>query len=1226
MTFTKIAKELRELLSNPESADRLIKTSQHILQQKINDLRRVDNEIYELLLSADVSEDELIVEMESTDNYVKHFTELNFLYEETMQTRLRRGAKDEVNTARSDSSTRHSGRRKFKLPTLELKKFDGNIKNWLPFWSQFQKVHEDSEIDLSDKVQYLIQSTVVDSRARQLVDSFPATGNNYYEMIDCFRSRFGREDLQIEVYVRELLKLVIHNTSSSNKIELSLLYDKLESQLRSLDTLGITSEKYAAILFPLVESCLPSDLLRVWQRSPDSFGLTNFASQLSPATPAASTIESRLRSLMKFLKGEVDHEQYIALAAEGFALSSEASNSSARTPRSQKRFDVPARLPSATDLLNSEVIKKCVFCSNSHESAGCLKAQKLSWEQKQEILKEKGACFRCLKRGHQSRNCRMRLNCITCGKSHVPLMCRTTTDKPVGKENTVQTRKDNDAVHQTLTNGTNEHVVLQTLCVRMENAGKIRFVRALIDTGSQKTYILKSTAELMCLSTKRQIDMLHGLFGGGELSQKHACYDVLLRHANYSCSFEALDQPVICSPVACVCDGPWSEELRLLDIQISDSVTSSPIELLIGSDIAGKLYTGRRHVLQCGLVAMETLLGWTLMGKIPLKYSQSMSMTSVSLLANHASIANLWELDVLGINDPAEKQTREEAAIAAKTLFLQTINVDSDGRYEVRLPWLEGHPPLPSNLQVAKKRLDGTLKKIRGDGYFEEYDQVFKEWLNEGIIEEITETPLSKEAHYLPHRPVIKVNSVTTKVRPVFDASAKEKDSPSLNQCLEKGPNLIELIPSILLRFRRQKIGVISDIKKAFLQISLHESDRDFLRFLWTDSQGNIKVFQHRRVVFGISSSPFLLGASLEYHLTRMLQNSDLASQPFSKETVLQLLNSFYVDNCVSSVSDEKALRKFIEESSILMAQGKFDLRGWEYTNQEDNQEATTHVLGLKWNKQDDTLSLSQDDELAAICLEKEVTKRMVLSQAQRVFDPIGYTSPTTLIPKLLLQKTWKHQLPWDAPVDSEMATEFRNWIKELPHLSAIKIPRWINAGLDEDASKDFCDASKDAYAAVVFLRGIRNGQVFVRLLAAKSRVAPLKTLSIPRLELMATVIGTRLYTSVKKNLDIQVRSHFWCDSTTVLSWIKRTDEWAPFVWNRVSEIRGVSAGEDWHHVPGLLNPADLPSRGCPAKQLLQSKWWFKGRTSRQVQVGDMVLAEMDKYVWSSLKLNGVNF
>ncbi|XP_025836052.1 uncharacterized protein LOC112906336 [Agrilus planipennis] len=201
-------------------------------------------------------------------------------------------------------------------------------------------------------------------------------------------------------------------------------------------------------------------------------------------------------------------------------------------------------------------------------------------------------------------------------------------------------------------------------------------------------------------------------------------------------------------------------------------------------------------------------------------------------------------------------------------------------------------------------------------------------WLEESIIEQVPMSENVKSAHYLPHRPVIK-NSATTKIRPVFDASSREKNQPSLNHCLEKGLNLIELIPSILLRFREQKIGIISDIRKAFLQIGVHRDDRDFLRFLWYDDSGKIIMYRHRRVVFGVCSSPFLLGATIDFHLSESLRKCDTPGILYGRQTIEKLMKSLYVDNCFTSVNNEAELEQFVRESNFLMQDAKFDLRGW---------------------------------------------------------------------------------------------------------------------------------------------------------------------------------------------------------------------------------------------------------------------------------------------------------
>ncbi|XP_018310667.1 uncharacterized protein [Mycetomoellerius zeteki] len=162
--------------------------------------------------------------------------------------------------------------------------------------------------------------------------------------------------------------------------------------------------------------------------------------------------------------------------------------------------------------------------------------------------------------------------------------------------------------------------------------------------------------------------------------------------------------------------------------------------------------------------------------------------------------------------------------------------------------------------------------------------------------------------HYLPHRPVVKTHG-TTKIRPVFNASACKKGYPSLNQCLETSPNLIELIPSSLNRFREGEIGIVADIKKVFLQITVNETDRDYLRFFWVVNN-EIVIFRHCRVVFGLACSPFLLAAILELYLSSYLEYAGKV-----RSTAEKLKQSFYVDNCLTSANSDREVKEFIQEA-----------------------------------------------------------------------------------------------------------------------------------------------------------------------------------------------------------------------------------------------------------------------------------------------------------------------
>ncbi|XP_054706686.1 uncharacterized protein LOC129216496 [Uloborus diversus] len=206
-------------------------------------------------------------------------------------------------------------------------------------------------------------------------------------------------------------------------------------------------------------------------------------------------------------------------------------------------------------------------------------------------------------------------------------------------------------------------------------------------------------------------------------------------------------------------------------------------------------------------------------------------MTVTLLFTEEASIEDLWNLDVIGITDSTQRKTKEEEDFMTKMNFFNSVTVNAEGRYEryeVALPWKEEHFPLPSNKDLAKRRLEKMTNGLNSKNLYVKYDETLEEWYKLCIIEEVPLEETVVQSHYLPHRPVVKQYG-TTKIRPVFDASAKEKSMPSLNQCLNSGPNLLELIPNLLLKFRERKYGVTSDIEKAFLQIIVREEDRIFL-------------------------------------------------------------------------------------------------------------------------------------------------------------------------------------------------------------------------------------------------------------------------------------------------------------------------------------------------------------------------------------------------------------
>ncbi|XP_070515356.1 uncharacterized protein [Cardiocondyla obscurior] len=373
-----------------------------------------------------------------------------------------------------------------------------------------------------------------------------------------------------------------------------------------------------------------------------------------------------------------------------------------------------------------------------------------------------------------------------------------------------------------------------------------------------------------------------------------------------------MGQDNICTTVPSIKNDEWIKELNRKNIRLSDIESTNShgqIDILIGADVAGKLITGEITNLTNGLTALETRLGWTVIGKLP-KFTNKIdtAVMMTTSFVQEADPTNLWKLDVIGILDPIEKLDKLAETEQTRKFLIETAKLNNEGRYEVRLPWKEDHAPISRNYEAAKSRLKKCVEKLSSRNLLEQYDKVFNQWLAERIIEEVFDDENKTAGHYLPHRPVIKAYG-TTKIRPVFDASASSKGDPFLNQCLEIGPNLIELVPSALNRFREKEIGVTADVKKAFLQISINKLDRNVLRFLWTVND-RLVVYRHCRVVFGLTCSPFLLAAIIELHLSNSSKD---------KDTATKLKESFYVDNCITSVNSVDELETFVKKATSII-------------------------------------------------------------------------------------------------------------------------------------------------------------------------------------------------------------------------------------------------------------------------------------------------------------------
>ncbi|XP_055938223.1 uncharacterized protein LOC129968392 [Argiope bruennichi] len=504
--------------------------------------------------------------------------------------------------------------------------------------------------------------------------------------------RYGREELLIQVYVRDLLSLVLQKQNMPKK-SLRNLYDLLETKLRALEILGVTRDKCAAMLFPLVESALPEETLLAWER----YRSTNRRSHDEENQNSKTTTKTDLDSILKFLQDEVQAEERIILASQNFGFDTKPNFKSFKEKKAannKHKYGDTRQIASAADLLtSSKEQRQCIFCPNLHNSTDCLKVRKMPMKDRENLVEKSGYCFLCLKLGHQVRKCYSKVTCLGCVKRHHIILCHNINQRTsfsTGKETAeVDSLPNGD---QALANvSKSPSVMLLTVTVFIRGDGRKRKARAIIDTASQLSYVLKNTAREMKYKRESWEYLQHSL-----VEKIQECASTMCLHCDesYNCHFKILSQPVICESVPPTIPAIHLKEFNDYGIHVNDDY-DGPIEILIGADEAGKLITGGCKSLSCGLTAMEIRLGWTIMGRIPQISSKENGISVAnSKLSTTRTITELWTLDSLGITDPSDRKTKEDLHEPAREHFLKTVQVDKENRFVVHLPWLEDHPPL----------------------------------------------------------------------------------------------------------------------------------------------------------------------------------------------------------------------------------------------------------------------------------------------------------------------------------------------------------------------------------------------------------------------------------------------------------------------------------------------------------------------------------------------------
>lgn len=756
----------------------------------------------------------------------------------------------------------------------------------------------------------------------------------------------------------------------------------------------------------------------------------------------------------------------------------------------------------------------------------------------------------------------------------------------------------------------NKSVLLATAMAIIEvSPDNHQAVRILLDGGSQTSFVTEQCVNRLRIRREKVSFPVSGI-GATDVIQTRGRVNLAIRAATGICGVFHIHAFIMAKLTSALPSAPMARNHISFINEIplfADPQFDQPgdVDILLGGDILGELLReGRMHdERDRALYAQNTALGWVIAGPIPgAKSRSSCSLVAITDVFDiERALQRFWELETLGSSD-----TRTNEEVACEEHFGKTHKRDMDGRFVVQLPFRDGIPSLGDSRQSALRSFMHLERRFtKNPELHAQYAKFMNEYINLGHMSQINPEFNEKTSFYLPHHPVFKMASTTTKMRVVFDASRKSSSGVSLNDTLMVGPKLQRDLVDTLLRFRSHAVAFCGDLVKMYRQIRTTPASSDFQRILWRQSPTeDLRTYRLDTVTYGTSSASYLATKALQ-----QLAIDEAARYPLASAVTL---SDFYVDDLMTGCDSVEEALVLQKQLLAMMASGGFTLSKWASNHNailmgvlEEHREVqcpleihldeTIKTLGLLWNPGTDCFQYRTN----SIWRQTTPTKRIVLSEVASLFDPLGLLAPLVVAAKIFLQALWADGLNWDEPLKQHMAEYWVSYRSELSAIESLNVPRWLGYQTSNTHQlHGFCDASEAAYGAVVYLRSTNaHGMVTVRLLTARTKVAPVKKVSLPRLELCGAQLLANLLAFVKSSLNQPtINCRAWCDSTVTLAWIHKPSHcWQTFVANRVSIIQALTEPSIWRHVPGSQNPADAASRGLSASALVRNSLWWNG-------------------------------
>ena len=1101
---------------------------------------------------------------------------------------------------------------KSRLPVPTPQIFDGDPLKFLTFKKSFEALIENKGVSSKDKIYYLQQ--YLTGRAKSIVEG-RVLGNDeeaYQDAWTKLKTRFGQPHT-IQQSLRNRLKEWPKIAARDGKalLEFSDLLHTLLDAMPHVEGLTILND-YLQIQDTAGK--LPEWCYHRWTRY-----VTKTMNSGKPY-PSFSEFTSFVTEEAQVMTNPICVPQ-----------------SSSETKNRDKKQHKPPHIAHNSHAVNKTTVKSCSYCNDSsHPIWRCDKFKKIPYEQKIKCVSEEKLCFKCLNKGHYAKVCRKDINCSKCKKIHHTLMHRDKTNqensKTPNESPTIEANSKSTFAlqEQTSAESNNQAVDVETMSlkangqnsqsctsmilpvwVKTEHAGSQEVLTyALIDSQSDCTYITQDLADKINLPSEPVKMKVATLLSTSVIDCKKLCnikirgYDMneeVCLKTCYTRENIPHNRSHIPSKIE-ISKMPYLSEIAPLIPPLQDC----DVGLLIGYCCPQALrpvqtVTGGAE----DAFAIKTDLGWSVVGgsshkEDSLFISHRIQTTEV-MAPPTVDIIRVLDQDFKDTNDDRSKISQDDLK------FLQImesgIRKTDSGKISMPLP-IKDQSDLPNNYDMALARLKPLKRKLSKDEkFYAHYTEFMNKMLDNGFAEPVEPPTQGEIVNYIPHQGVYHAHK-PDKIRIVFDGSAKAH-GVALNDVLLKGPDLMNGLLGVLLRFRQEKIALTCDIEQMFYNFEVHEEHRNLLRFLWWPKGDlNLSPTEFRLTVhlFGAASSPGCANYGLKY-LANEYKHQYPAAASF-------LTRNFYVDDGLQSLPNKNAAIDLVEQATNLCKKGnirlhKFLSNDTEVINSIPPSERAASLatvgleldalpiertLGLRWD-------VKQDCFVFKVSLkQKPCTRRGILSSVMSVFDPKGFVSPVTLKGRQILQSICKQKTSWDESVDPQTAERWEQWKADIAHLEDIKIPRCVKLDklIDRYELHHFSDASTSGYGQCSYLRTCYvDGSFNCVLLMSKARVAPSKVISIPRLELTAAFISVKISKLIKAELDLSIgQEYFWTDSKVVLGYIANdAKRFHVFVSNRVQYIRDNTEVDQWHHVPTKSNPADLASRGISARELSKSCW-----------------------------------